>query len=131
MTKISGWPGTVRSGSTRTLPPRSSLAPVASAMTLPKKEASTPAAQITVEQRMVSSLSARFTVTTFELTSVTGVNSKVVTVKRADKLETIRCSTVIWAAGVEASFLGKVIADATGAKLDRGGRVLVEPDLTV
>jgi NADH dehydrogenase len=32
---------------------------------------------------------------------------------------------------VEASFLGKVIADATGAKLDRGGRVLVEPDLTV
>lgn len=64
-------------------------------------------------------------------TPVTDVNSQAVTVKRADRLETIPCSTVIWAAGVEASFLGKVIADATGAKLDRGGRVLVEPDLTV
>jgi NADH dehydrogenase len=64
-------------------------------------------------------------------TPVTDVNAKAVTVKRADRLETIPCSTVIWAAGVEASFLGKVIAEATGAKLDRGGRVLVEPDLTV
>jgi NADH dehydrogenase len=64
-------------------------------------------------------------------TPVTDVNAKAVTVKRADRFETIPCSTVIWAAGVEASFLGKVIADATGAKLDRGGRVLVEPDLTV
>jgi NADH dehydrogenase len=64
-------------------------------------------------------------------TPVTDVNSKAVTVKRADRLETIPCSTVIWAAGVEPSFLGKVIADATGAKLDRGGRVLVDPDLTV
>jgi NADH:ubiquinone reductase (H+-translocating) len=64
-------------------------------------------------------------------TPVTNVNSKAVTVKRADNLEIIPCSTVIWAAGVEASFLGKVIADGTGAKLDRGGRVLVEPDLTV
>jgi NADH:ubiquinone reductase (H+-translocating) len=64
-------------------------------------------------------------------TPVTDVNAKAVTVKRADRLETIPCSTVIWAAGVEPSFLGKVIAEATGAKLDRGGRVLVEPDLTV
>jgi len=39
--------------------------------------------------------------------------------------------TVIWAAGVAGSPLGRAIADATGAALDRGGRVLVEPDLSV
>jgi NADH dehydrogenase len=52
-------------------------------------------------------------------------------VTRADRLETIPCRTVIWAAGVQASFLGKVLAQATGAKLDRSGKVLVEPDLTL
>ncbi len=62
---------------------------------------------------------------------LTDINPRAVTVKRGDKLETIPCRTVIWAAGVQASFLGKVIARATGAKLDRSGRVLVEPDLTV
>jgi len=39
--------------------------------------------------------------------------------------------TVIWAAGVRASEFGEALARCTGAKLDRGGRVLVEPDLTV
>ena len=39
--------------------------------------------------------------------------------------------TVIWAAGVEASSLGRSVADATGAEVDRAGRVVVEPDLTV
>ncbi len=62
---------------------------------------------------------------------LTDINPRAVIVKRGDKLETIPCRTVIWAAGVQASFLGKVIARATGAKLDRSGRVLVEPDLTV
>jgi NADH dehydrogenase len=40
-----------------------------------------------------------------------------------------RC--VIWAAGVAGSPLGRAIAEATGAKLDRAGRVVVEPDLSV
>ena len=40
-------------------------------------------------------------------------------------------ATVIWGAGVRASPLGKLLADATGAQLDRGGRVVVQPDLTV
>lgn len=62
---------------------------------------------------------------------VTDIQPKTVTVKQGNKFETIPCRTVIWAAGVQASFLGKVVAQATGAKLDRGGRVLVEPDLTV
>jgi NADH:ubiquinone reductase (H+-translocating) len=62
---------------------------------------------------------------------VIDIKPKAVMVKRGDKLETIPCRTVIWAAGVQASRLGKVIAQSTGAGLDRSGRVLVEPDLTV
>ncbi len=41
--------------------------------------------------------------------------------------ERINARTVLWAAGVAASPLGK----ALGAPLDRAGRVLVEPDLTL
>jgi NADH dehydrogenase, FAD-containing subunit len=37
----------------------------------------------------------------------------------------------VWAAGVEASPLGRVLAKATGAEVDRAGRVIVNPDLTV
>jgi NADH dehydrogenase len=40
-----------------------------------------------------------------------------------------RC--VIWAAGVAASPLGAQLAQATGAQLDRAGRVEVEPDLSL
>jgi NADH:ubiquinone reductase (H+-translocating) len=39
--------------------------------------------------------------------------------------------TVIWAAGVAASTLGKALADGTGAALDRAGRIVVEPDLSL
>ena len=39
--------------------------------------------------------------------------------------------TVIWAAGVAASPLGKALAAGTGATLDRAGRVVVEPDLSL
>lgn len=39
--------------------------------------------------------------------------------------------TILWAAGVKASPLGRVLAKETGAALDRAGRVLVEPDLSV
>ena len=43
----------------------------------------------------------------------------------------IECENVVWAAGVAASPLGKALAEATGCKLDRAGRVLVEKDLTL
>jgi NADH dehydrogenase len=62
---------------------------------------------------------------------VTDIKPRAVTVKRGNTIETIPCRTVVWAAGVRASFLGKALAQATGAKLDRNGRVLVEPDLTL
>jgi NADH:ubiquinone reductase (H+-translocating) len=39
--------------------------------------------------------------------------------------------TVLWAAGTKASPLGAILADRLGATLDRLGRVVVEPDLSV
>jgi NADH dehydrogenase len=43
----------------------------------------------------------------------------------------IPARTVIWAAGVTASPLAGLLAQATGAETDRAGRITVEPDLTV
>jgi NADH dehydrogenase len=39
--------------------------------------------------------------------------------------------TVIWAAGVAGSRLGRELAQATGAQVDRAGRVVVAPDLSL
>ncbi|KKW66948.1 pyridine nucleotide-disulfide oxidoreductase [Lampropedia cohaerens] len=44
---------------------------------------------------------------------------------------TLASRCIIWAAGVAASPLGKTVAAATGAALDRAGRVKVTPQLTV
>jgi NADH:quinone reductase (non-electrogenic) len=54
-----------------------------------------------------------------------------VTVQREGHAEQIKTRNILWAAGVQASPLGKKLAERTGAKLDRSGRVLVEPDLTI
>ncbi len=43
----------------------------------------------------------------------------------------IHSKTVIWAAGVAASPLGKMIAQSTGCEIDRAGRVKVLADLSV
>jgi NADH dehydrogenase len=44
----------------------------------------------------------------------------------------IDCACKVWSAGVAASPLGKTITDqCEGAEVDRSGRVVVEPDLTV
>jgi NADH:ubiquinone reductase (H+-translocating) len=64
-------------------------------------------------------------------TSVTEIQPTNVTVKRGGTVETIPSRTVVWAAGVQASSLGKAVAEATGAKLDRTGRIVVESDLSV
>lgn len=45
--------------------------------------------------------------------------------------ERIPARTVIWAAGVKANPLGKLIADQAGAETDRTGRVVVGPDLSL
>jgi len=43
----------------------------------------------------------------------------------------IEAVTKIWAAGVQASPIGKTLAEQSGASLDRAGRVHVNPDLTL
>jgi NADH:ubiquinone reductase (H+-translocating) len=45
--------------------------------------------------------------------------------------ERIDARTKVWAAGVAASPLSRLVADAAGAEVDRAGRMTVEPDLTV
>ncbi|SRR6266568_354302 len=64
-------------------------------------------------------------------TIVTAIEHDAVITKRGKSVERIPCHTVLWAAGVRASFLGKILSEKTGAKLDRSGRVLVEPDLSL
>jgi NADH dehydrogenase len=53
-----------------------------------------------------------------------------ITVKAPGGLETIRAKTRIWAAGVQASPLARLLADKTGATTDRAGRLPVSPDCT-
>ncbi|HEY1183895.1 MAG TPA: NAD(P)/FAD-dependent oxidoreductase [Bryobacteraceae bacterium] len=62
---------------------------------------------------------------------VTAIDAEGVTVEAAGQTEHIATRTVLWAAGVRASSLGRKLAERAGAPLDRAGRVLVEPDLSV
>ncbi|MDQ4076337.1 MAG: NAD(P)/FAD-dependent oxidoreductase [Chloroflexota bacterium] len=62
---------------------------------------------------------------------VTDVGPDGVILSRGDQHEYIPTRTVLWAAGVQASPLGRALAQSTGTPLDRGGRVLVEADLSV
>jgi NADH dehydrogenase len=63
---------------------------------------------------------------------VTGVDETGVDVSFADgTTERIAASCKVWAAGVQASPLGKQLADQSGAEVDRAGRVAVNPDLTL
>ena len=52
-----------------------------------------------------------------------------ITVKGPDGVETIRARTRIWAAGVQASPLAKMLAEKAGVETDRAGRIPVEPGL--
>jgi NADH dehydrogenase len=64
---------------------------------------------------------------------VSAVDYKGIAIKDKDGGERrIECACKVWAAGVQASPLGKMIADQSdGTETDRAGRVIVEPDLTV
>lgn len=63
---------------------------------------------------------------------VTEVDGSGIEVKDQDgTVRRIEAMTKVWAAGVAASPLGKMIADQAGAEIDRAGRVHVEEDLTV
>jgi NADH dehydrogenase len=62
---------------------------------------------------------------------VTDIQPASVTIRSGEHSEAIPTHTVLWAAGVQASPLGRTLATATGAELDRAGRVIVEPDLSL
>lgn len=62
---------------------------------------------------------------------VTAIDGLGVTLATGQGEERIASRTVMWAAGVQASPVAKLLAQATGVALDRAGRVLVQPDLTV
>jgi NADH:quinone reductase (non-electrogenic) len=64
-------------------------------------------------------------------TMVTDVSEDRVTIREGDRTEEIYARTILWAAGVLASPLSRALEKEAGAKLDRAGRVIVEPDLTV
>jgi NADH dehydrogenase len=62
---------------------------------------------------------------------VSDIQERSLTLDSGDDSQTIAARTILWTAGVQASPLGAALAEATGAELDRGGRVIVEPDLSL
>ena len=54
-----------------------------------------------------------------------------ITVQHRGAPERVPARTKIWAAGVRASPLARMLAEATGAETDRGGRVAVLPDCSL
>lgn len=64
-------------------------------------------------------------------TLVTNIENNVVTTKQGDEIQHTPARTILWAAGVKASGVGKILAERTGAKLDRVGRVEVEANLSI
>lgn len=69
-------------------------------------------------------------------TLVTNIENDIITLKQGDakqgnEIGQITAKTVLWAAGVKASPMGKVLAQRTDVECDRAGRVIVEPDLSI
>lgn len=70
-------------------------------------------------------------VTVITDTRVEDIGADFVRTRRGDVVDTIRSATVLWAAGVTASLFGRILAERTGAQLDRAGRVQVAPDCSL
>jgi NADH dehydrogenase len=64
-------------------------------------------------------------------TAARAMDQSSVTVKGPDGDQRIPARTKIWAAGVRASPLAAMLAEATGASTDRAGRVAVRPDCSL
>jgi NADH dehydrogenase len=74
----------------------------------------------------------RLGVTPLTERTVVAVESDAVEVSSPNgETERLRCRTVIWAAGVTASPLATALAQASGADVGRGGRLIVDPELTL
>jgi NADH dehydrogenase len=64
--------------------------------------------------------------------TVVGIDAESVTVEAAgEAARRIPAHNVIWAAGVTASALGGALAEQCDGEVDKAGRILVEPDLTL
>ncbi|MEH1902421.1 MAG: NAD(P)/FAD-dependent oxidoreductase [Nostoc sp.] len=64
-------------------------------------------------------------------TRVTNIEGDTVTFKQGNEFTEISSKTILWAAGVQGSPMGKVLAESTGVECDYSGRVIVEPDLSI
>src|SRR5246500_4602508 len=64
-------------------------------------------------------------------TIVKHVDEAGLTIESNQRTDSIAAKTVIWAGGITASPLGRILAGRTGAETDRGGGIKVKPDLTV
>lgn len=73
----------------------------------------------------------RLGVTICTNTLVTHIDGHEVTLKEGEREEMMLAGTILWAAGVQASPLGRILAEKAGAEVDRSGRVIVQPDLTL
>src|SRR5277367_2134059 len=62
---------------------------------------------------------------------VKDVDKEGLTIDSGGQIDSIAAKTVIWAGGITASPLGKMLASETKAETDKGGRVKVKPDLTI
>ncbi|MBC7617650.1 MAG: FAD-dependent oxidoreductase, partial [Candidatus Saccharibacteria bacterium] len=66
---------------------------------------------------------------------VTDINADAITFNTGEgtsiQTHILACKTVVWAAGVAASPLGRQLAQATGCEIDRSGRVVVDATLNV
>lgn len=74
---------------------------------------------------------ARLGVTVRAGSLVADIDGDLVTVSRDGETEAIRAKTILWAAGMKASPMGQVLAERTTVELDRAGRVVVGPDLSI
>jgi NADH dehydrogenase len=59
------------------------------------------------------------------------VDEEGLTIEADKRTDSIAAKTVVWAGGVAASPLGKILASRTHTETDKGGRVKVTPDLTI
>jgi NADH dehydrogenase len=63
---------------------------------------------------------------------VTDVDADGIEIKDTDgEVRRIHSATKIWAAGVQASPLGRILGEQSGAEVDRAGRIAVQSDLTL
>jgi NADH:ubiquinone reductase (H+-translocating) len=64
-------------------------------------------------------------------TMVKQMNEDGLTIESEKGADSIAAKTVIWAGGIAASPLGRILASRTNAETDKGGKIEVKPDLTI